>query len=55
MIFGVILAPALLCYVHGSFNLRIFESLEDKRNEKFMDEVADKRIAQIKQACEKRL
>lgn len=54
MIFSVIIAPAFLCYVHGSFILPIFETLEQKRDEREGDERADKRIAQMKQASEVR-
>lgn len=34
MLIAVLLAPALLCYVHGSFILRIFQKLEEERAER---------------------
>lgn len=34
MFIGLLLAPAFLCYVHGSFILHIFEKLEEESMEK---------------------
>ena len=38
MLFGVILAPGFLCYIHSSFIIRIFEKLERERDERAADE-----------------
>ena len=38
ILFGVILAPGFLCYVHCSFIIRIFEKLECERSERAADE-----------------
>ncbi len=42
MFIGLLLAPALLCYVHGSFILKIFEKLEEERAQREMEnEIAE--------------
>lgn len=53
MFLAVIFAPAFLCYVHSSFIMRIFESLEKARDEEIEDEKADNRIAQMKESAER--
>ena len=53
MFLAVIFAPAFLCYVHSSFIMRIFESLEKAGDEEIEDEKADNRIAQMKESAER--
>lgn len=46
MFIGVILAPAFLCYVHGSFILKIFDKLEEERTEKEVREETERHKAE---------
>lgn len=50
MIIGVLLAPSVLCYVHGSFIIKIFEKLEEQRAQREVEaEIAEHR-AQTEEA-----
>lgn len=52
MIIGVLLAPAVLCYVHGSFIIRIFEKLEEQRARREVEAEIAERKAQIDETRE---
>lgn len=44
MFIGAIFAPAFICYVTGSFQLKLFEKLEKERNDAAADSCAQLRI-----------
>lgn len=55
MFIGVLLVPAFICYVHGSFILKIFDKLEEERAQREMEEETARHKAEVEEQKQKTL
>ena len=50
MLIALLIAPSVLCYVHGSFIIRIFEKLEEQRAQREVEAEIAEHKAQTEEA-----